>query len=82
MAQGKVPFPITAQPLVESPDKFLCMIRDLVTKKYRKFIALRSFFEIFKKKFKNAKISYLKSNKFIENKKRLIQPNIYDLIFC
>ena len=39
---------ITVQPLVQSPGKFLCVIWNLVTKPYQKFVTLSSFFKIFK----------------------------------
>ena len=40
---------ITAQLLVQSPGEFLCVIWNLVTKTYSKFVRLHSFLKIFNK---------------------------------
>ena len=49
------------QLLVQSPEKYLCVIWNHVIKTCPKFVTLRSFFKIFKKLFKNEK----KLNKFM-----------------
>ena len=66
---------IIVQLLVQPFGKILCTIWDLVTKPYRKFVKLRSFFQIWKKiqRKKNWKNSYRfwKTNKFIWNEKKI-----------
>ena len=66
---------MTVQLLVQSPRKFLCVLYNLGTKTYPKFVAILSFFKIFKKikNWKNSREFY-KINKFISNykKERLI----------
>ena len=47
---------LTVQLLIKSPEKFLCMIRNLVTKTYAKFVTLHSSPKIFKNTKKIEKI--------------------------
>ena len=47
--------PVIVQLVDQLPGKFLCVIWNLITKTYPKFVRLRSFFLIFKEIFKNVK---------------------------
>ena len=64
---------ITLQLLVQSPEKFLFVIWYLGTKTYPKFVTLRLFFKIFRRKN-----FFQQINKLIWNKKKRLPDYLWD----
>ena len=76
---------VNVQLLVQSSGKFLCVIWNLGSKTYPKFVTLRSFFKIFKhvKKIEKIKIGSKKSINSFEMETRISHLIIFwSIIIC